>query len=87
MSMDLSSITDTTFTDLDYVSNTAGVLYKFSTAYHLRAPGWCPCCWFLFFIKFASVLCFFVLFVALYIVHNVVSVSGLSIHDCPFGFL
>ena len=46
----------------------------------VRVAGFC-------FFKFASVLCFFVLFVALFIVHNVVSVSGLSIHDCPFGFL
>ena len=77
-----SSITDKTFTGLDdiyiYMSNTSVVLQEAGTSYLSRTLP--------VFGGVRIVLCFLFVFV-LPCVPNVVSVSGLSILDCSFGFL
>jgi len=66
------------------MSNTAGVLQKTGSDYHSRAPGCIP--------GFVDGVCVVLSYVSFCLrpvscVHNVASVSGLSIRDLTFGFL
>ena len=75
-------------TRLEYMSNMTGALQEAGIAYPSRAPVFSPCFLgsvLLIFLAF-SVYFALVIFV-LCLVRNVYSVSGLSILDCPFGFL